>query len=429
MTKTLIKNGAVLTQQGWQEPGYVLVDGERIGQVGAGLPSDDIQAQDVIDARYCAVMPGFINGHTHFSQTFMRGLARGLGLLPWLKTLIWPLQAEINPEEFRLAAFLGLVENIKCGVTEVVDHHKVTKSPVYTNHVCEAANEIGLRFTLARSWSDKGKNAEEAGEILADLERLFEQWKDHRWIKIASGPLALWRCSSKTLIAAHEMARRYGSFTHFHVAETRDEVQMSLDEYGKRPVEWLQAIGVLDRGTQIVHAVWVTDHEIELIAKSEAMVIHCPVANAVLGSGIAPVTKMLAQGIPIRLGTDGPASNDDQDILEAAKTAVNLARVSNLDPMVLPPQQALGLLLGKRVLSPGMPADLIIINLNHARAVPVHDIDSAIILSSHGSDVDTVMVNGKILMRDKKVLVLDEDELLLECRTAIKGLRARAGID
>jgi len=429
MAKILIKNGAILTAVGWKEPGYVLVEGDTISRVEQGTPPDELAAQQVIDARHCAVMPGFINGHTHLSQTFMRGLAGGRALLPWLKNLIWPLQAAISPDELRLAAYLGLVENLKCGVTEVVDHHKVTKSTEYTDLVCKAADEMGLRFTLARSWSDKGKNAEDAKEILADLERLFQKWKGHTRIRIASGPLALWRCSRETLVTAHDMAQLYNSFTHFHIAETQDEVQMSLDEYGMRPVEWLKAVDVLDRDTQIVHAVWVTDSEIERIAESKAMVVHCPVANAVLGSGIAPVAKMLARGVSLRIGTDGPASNDNQDILEAVKTAVNLARVSNLDAMQLPPQQALQLILGKPVLSAGMAADLILLDLNHPRAVPVQDIDSAIILSSHGTDVDTVIVSGKVLMRNKKVLVLDEDTLLSECRTAIKGLRARAGVD
>ena len=429
MTKILIKNGAVLTIDGWKEPGYVVVDGDKIAEVNEGNPPIDLQVEQVIDASHSAVMPGFINGHTHFSQTFMRGLAGGRALLPWLKNLIWPLQGAINPDELRLAAYLGLVENLRSGATDVVDHHKVTKSAVYTDHVCQAADEVGLRFTLARSWSDKGKNAEDSGAIFADLERLFQKWKDHGHVRIANGPLALWRCSEETLVATHKLAQHYGSFTHFHVAETQDEVQMSLDEYGLRPVEWLKNIQVLDQDTQVVHAVWVTDSEIEWMAESNAMVIHCPVANAVLGSGIAPVVKMLTQGVPIRIGTDGPASNDNQDILEAVKTAVNLARISNLDARVLPPAQALRLGIGNRVLAPGNMADLIIVDLNHPRAVPVQDIDSAVVLSSHGTDVDTVMVNGKLLMQNKKVLVLDEEALLSECRSAISGLRARAGLD
>ena len=429
MTKILIENGAVLMADGWKEPGYVVVDGDKLAEVNEGTPPIDLQVDQVIDASHSAVMPGFINGHTHFSQTFMRGLAGGRALLPWLKNLIWPLQGAMSPDELRLAAYLGLLENLKNGATDVVDHHKVTKSAVYTDHVCQAADEVGLRFTLARSWSDKGKNAEDSGAIFADLERLFQKWKDHSHVRIANGPLALWRCSEETLIATHQLSQSYGSFTHFHVAETQDEVQMSLDEYGLRPVEWLKHIQVLDQDTQIVHAVWVTDSEIEWMAESKAVVIHCPVANAVLGSGIAPVGKMLTQGVPIRFGTDGPASNDNQDILEAVKTAVNLARISSLDARVLPPSQALRLGIGNRVLTPGNAADLIIVDLNHPRAVPVQDVDSAVVLCSHGTDVDTVMVNGKVLMQNKKVLVLDEEALLSECRSAIKGLRTRAGLD
>ena len=428
MTRILIKNGAVLTSDGWKEPGFVLIDDDVLDLVQEGYPPNDLQIDQVIDAEHCAVMPGFINGHTHLSQTFMRGLAGGRALLPWLKNLIWPLQGAISPEELQLAAYLGLVENLKCGATDVIDHHKVAKSAIYTDHVCQAADEIGLRFTLARSWSDKGKNAEDPKAILEDLERLFLKWRGNSQVGIANGPLALWRCSRETLIASHQMAQAYNSFTHFHVAETQEEVQMSLDEYDLRPVEWLKSIGVMDRDTQIVHAVWVTDEEIRWMKEANALVVHCPVSNAVLGSGIAPIAKMLSEGVLIRIGTDGPASNDNQDILESLKTAVNLARISTKDATILPPSQALQLGVGNRVLAAGKAADLIVVNLNHPRAVPVQDIDSAIVLSSHGADVDTVIVEGKVLMQDKKVLVLDEQALLSECRTAIKGLRSRAGL-
>jgi 5-methylthioadenosine/S-adenosylhomocysteine deaminase len=193
-------------------------------------------------------------------------------------------------------------------------------------------------------------------------------------------------------------------------------------------VEWLDSIGVLGPDTQIVHAVWVDEAEMALIATGRAPVIHCPVSNAVLGSGVAPVAKMLAHSIEIRLGTDGPASNDTQDIWETLKSAVSFARATTLDPTVLPPSQALRLATRGRVLKVKDPADLIIVNMDHSRVVPVQDIDSALVLGTHGSDMETVIVGGEILLRAGKVTILDEAALYDECRAVVQSLQKRAGI-
>ncbi len=174
---------------------------------------------------------------------------------------------------------------------------------------------------------------------------------------------------------------------------------------------------------------WVDEGEIDLLAQSGAPVIHCPVSNAVLGSGIAPVADLLRRGVSVRLGTDGPASNDTQDVWETTKTAVQLARASTLDATALPPTAALQLALGTDALRPGDPADLIVVNLNHPRAMPVHDVASVLVLSTQGSDVETVIVGGQILLRDGQVLGLDEAALLDACRRAVSHLRQRAGLD
>lgn len=423
--RILIRDGAVLIEAGWIQPGYVELAGETIAALGEGAPPETLVAQagTVIDARHRAVLPGLVNGHTHFSQTLMRGLAGGRPLLPWLRELIWPLQRALTPDDLRLAALLGLVENLRCGATHVVDHHKVAVSPAHTDAVCEAAKQVGLRLTLARAWSDQGKNAEAPNAILADLERLFETWAGHDRVRVASGPLALWRCSEQTLQRTHALARRYDSVTHAHVAETEDEVRMSLEEHDLRPVAWLDDIGVLDEATQIVHAVWVNEDEITLLAESGATVVHCPVSNAVLGSGIAPVAALHAAGVPLRLGTDGPASNDTQDIFETLKAAIGFARATTRDATVLPPQAALRLATGGRTLAPSAVADVIVVNLDHARAMPVHDVDSALALSTHGSDVETVIVGGDLLMHEGRILVLDEPALLTACRETTSHLR------
>jgi 5-methylthioadenosine/S-adenosylhomocysteine deaminase len=430
MGSILIKDGAVRAVEGWLDPGYVWVVGEQIESVEAGDPPPYLlaEAQEVISAPHCAVLPGLVNAHTHLSQTFMRGLAGGRPLLPWLKELIWPLQAALTPDDLGLASLLGLVENLRCGVTELCDHHKVVTTPAHTDAVCSAAKTIGLRVTLARSWADRGVNAESPDAIMTDLQRLFREQHDSDRLMIANGPIALWRCSAEMLRRTHDLTQEFGSFTHTHVSENQDEVQISLEETGKRPIEWLSSIGVLDPDTQVVHAVWVNDEEIDQLADSGALVVHCPVSNAVLGSGIAPVADFVDHHISMRLGTDGPASNDTQDIWETLKAAICFTRGRTLDATALSPAASLGLALRSNALKPSSQADLIVVNLNRASAMPVHDIDSALALSTNASHVDTVIVGGKLLMRDREVLMLDEAALLDECRHAVGLLRQRAGI-
>jgi 5-methylthioadenosine/S-adenosylhomocysteine deaminase len=422
MKSILIRNGALLTSEGWLEPGYVLVEGGEIKAVGAGAPPPGMAGEETVDAAHCAVLPGLINGHTHFSQSFMRGLGGGLPLLPWLKERIWPLQRAMTPETLRLAARLALIENLRCGATTVVDHHKIARTPAHTDAVCEAAAELGLRVTLARAWADLGNGAEEPQEILADLERLLERWAGSPHVTIANGPVALWRCSPETLQRTHALIRAHGGVTHAHVAETRDEVTLSLEAHDLRPVAWLEEIGVLGPETELVHAVWLDEEELDLVAERGATVVHCPIANMVLGSGAAPVPALQAREVPVRLGSDGPASNDTQDLFEVMKAALNLARVTALDPTVLAPDAVLRMATDGRALTPGAPADLIVVNLNHPRAVPVHDLDAALVLCSHGSDVRTVIAGGKVLLRDGELLVLDESALLEECRRAVREL-------
>ncbi len=428
--RKLIFNGNIKQADNWLTPGYLWIKDGVIESVHAGLPDANqlSQADERLDADGMAVIPGLVNGHTHFSQTFMRGLAGGRPLIRWLKELIWPLQSAISTEEMELAALLGLTENLRGGVTEVVDHHKIVQSREHTLAVKKAAEQIGLRCTIARSWSNTGKNPQDDELILDELKSWFESTIASEKVKFASGPISTWRCSEELFQKTHELALKYDSFTHVHVSESIDEVKMSLDQTGLRPITWLQKIGVLDQNAQIVHAVCVEDEEIQLLAESGATVVHCPVSNAVLGSGIAPIRKMLDQGVNIRLGTDGPASNDTQDCFENMKMALSLGRVANLDAGNLTTRDVINMAMSNHNLFTGAPADMIFVNLNNLHTIPVHDNNSAIALSTKGDDVDTVIVKGETLMRNGKVLTIDEDVLIKECNLAIKSLRKRAGI-
>lgn len=426
MKTVVIQDGTLLTSAGWVEGGYVAIRGNSIVAIGSELPGD-LLPDEVISAKHCAVIPGLLNGHTHLSQTFMRGLAGGRTLLAWLKERIWPIQNAMTPEILYLAAMLGFLENVRCGVTHVVDHHKIAATPHHTDVVLKAAQETGLNFTLARSWADIGSNAESPDAIWEDMKRLYTEWHGKGNIRIADGPLTPWRCSMESLRKMHALSLDCGSFTHIHVAETQEEVQMSLRDCGSHPIAWLKQIGVLDASTQIVHAVWVGDMEIEMLASAGATVLHCPISNAVLASGVAPLAALMSRQIPVHLGTDGPASGDMQDIWEVIKSALLFSRASTLDAMAIVPGEALGLGLSAAGLRAGDVATLTVVDLNHCRAMPVYDVSSALALCTHGSDVRSVMVNGEFLIRDGQVLFLDEPALLQECRQAAQRLRKLAG--
>ena len=429
--RILIHNGNIYQDSGWLTPGYLLIEAGKIAGEHMNHPgSEDFQSADqIIDAHGLSILPGLVNGHSHFSQSFMRGLAGGRPLLQWLKELIWPLQTTISSEEMYLASLLGLAENLRGGVTYVVDHHKITQSRDHTAAVKRAVDEIGIRCTIARAWSDKGAKPESGDSILDEMDYWYSLQSKGSLVSFASGPLTPWRATAEMLQKTHQQAVKHGSFTHIHVSETDEEVQMTLNETGLRPVTWLDQLGVLDENTHVVHAVWVDDAEIDLLKARNALVVHCPVSNAVLGSGIAPVGKIIKQGVRMRLGTDGSASNDTQDCIENTKMAICLARAGFRDAANLTNEQALRMAVSDRTIKIGEPADLMMINLDTLRSAPVHDLTAAVTLCAHAEDVDTVMVAGRILMQHGKLTSIDEEGLVKECNSVIKSLRKRAGIE
>ncbi len=448
-TIMLIVNGTLLTSAGgrlatW--PGWLAIEGDRIAAVGTGdAPAEwQTRAERTIDARHMAVLPGLTNAHTHLEQTFMRGLADDRPLLRWLKEVIWPLQAAMTPEDMYLAARLGLVENLRCGATRVIQHHKLPGRE-HVAATCRAAAEVGLRMTLARGWIDLGPTGEPLDTILSDLDWLdgllhSPACKPQAKISLASGPLAPWRCSDDAMRQVTAWARDRGVPTHIHVAEAQDEVEMMLARCGKRHIEWLAGLDCLGTDTQLVHAVHVTDAELDLITQSGALVVHCPTSNMYLASGAAPVRKMLDRGIPVALGTDGPGSNNSQDLLECAKIAALLAKQATGDAQALLPADVIHMMVGfapgasdapagvSGALMAGAPADITIVNLNNVRCQPVYSAASALVYNACGTDVHTVIVAGEILVDAGQVTVLDEAGLIEQCRLAAAALMKRAGI-
>jgi 5-methylthioadenosine/S-adenosylhomocysteine deaminase len=302
---------------------------------------------------------------------------------------------------------------------------------------------VGCRFLIARGWADRNYHPvfqETPDQVVAAMTALYETWHNQAEgrVRVEFGPLIPWGCSESTLRRTVELARTWGVGTHIHTAETREEVQQSVDEYGLRHVHWLDRLGVLGPDVQLVHSVWLDDSEIERVAQTGTVVVHCPISNMYLASGISPVTKMLKRGIPVALATDGPGSNNSQDMLETLKFAACLQKVGTLDPTALLPADVLSMAChhGARAfgqdnlgrLEAGLKADVVLVDLDSPRMQPVLSVPSALVYNANGGDVDTVIVDGRILMQGKRVVCLDERALLEECRQSARRLLKRAGV-
>jgi len=448
MGTILIKNGSVITlndQKQTFRQGYVLIENDLIVEVGAGdSPQALLKADQVLDAVNMAVMPGMVNAHTHLFQTFIRGLADDKPLLDWLAAAIWPVAKSMTPEDAYVAAMVGLMENIRGGATSVIDHQYVHTDPFNDDSVCQAADETGMRFLLARGWADMNYHPtlmEDQARIVSETTRLREKWEinGNGRIRVEFGPLIPWGCTDDTMLVTHELSNQWGSGTHIHVAEARREVEMNLETRGSRHIEWLADLGVLGPHMQLVHSVWLEDFELDLIEKHKALVVHCPVSNMYLASGVARIPEMLERGISVALATDGPGSNNNQDMLEVLKTTALLHKVSTLNAMVLLPEDILWMACRNGATAFGLPqqigslevgkkADLIMVDLDTPMAMPVHKAVSALVYNASNRDVDTVIVDGKILMRAKEILFTDEKAMLARARKVCADLFERAGV-
>jgi 5-methylthioadenosine/S-adenosylhomocysteine deaminase len=450
MRSMLIRDGVILSADGdlKQTPrvGYVLVRGERIVEVGLGAPPEGLAAgaDEVISAAGQVVMPGLINAHTHLFQTFMRGLADDKPLLRWLEAAIWPGALAMTEDDFYLAALIGFVENLMCGATSVLSQHYIQTSPRNMDAVVEAARRSGARARLARGFADRDpyhpRLQEPTEVLLKETERLVRRCNtDGSRVRVEFGPLIPWGCRGDTLQTIARLACEWNVGVHIHLAETRAEVQMTLDETGRRPARWLADLGVLDERWQLVHCVWLDAEELDLIAAAHCTIVHCPVSNMYLASGVAQVVDWRRRGIATALATDGPGSNNSQDMLEVLKFTACLQKVDRLDATALLPHdvlemayhggaRAMGLAGEIGRLAPGALADITLVDLRRPHISPVHSVQSALVYNANGNDVDTVIVGGVVLVRGGRLVSLDQAGLIADCQRAADRLCARAGI-
>jgi 5-methylthioadenosine/S-adenosylhomocysteine deaminase len=431
----VITDGIVATMDGSGRvlsPGAVVIDGRDIVAVDA---PDRVAAQfsprETIDAAGQVVMPGLINTHTHAPMVLYRGLADDLALMDWLQKYIFPAEAKTVSREFvRAGTRLAALEMIQSGTTTYTDMY------YFEEEIAAVTKAAGLRGVLGQTVIQfPVPDAKTPAEELARTEAFLAQFAGDDLIVPAVAPHSMYTLDGKTLKAARALATRAHAPLLIHLAETRDEVQTSQEKHRATPAAYLESIGFFGPRTLAAHGVWLTPADMRILARHHVGVSHNPESNMKLASGAAKVVAMRRTGIAVGIGTDGAASNNDLDMFEAIRQAAFLAKLQTGDPRAVPARTALEMatIEGARALGmesmigsleAGKRADLITVSMGAARQTPMYDVLSHLVYTTRGDDVRTTVVNGRVLMRERRMLTLDEAAVLKEARSYAEKVRA-----
>jgi 5-methylthioadenosine/S-adenosylhomocysteine deaminase len=436
----LVTGGLVVTMDSGRviyNDGAVAVKGDTIVAVG---PSAEIAAtykgSATIDARGKLVMPGLINGHTHVPMTLFRGLHDDVTLDDWLHKYIFPAEAKNVTEDFvRWGTRLAAAEQIRSGVTTFADMY------YFEDVVAEETKAAGMRGVLGETWIDfpAPDNKSEA-EMLRYTETFLRKWNHDPLIHAAVAPHSIYTCSRKTLEDAAGLARKYQAPILIHVAEMKKEWDDSEKQNGMSPVQFLDKVGVMGRDVVAAHCIFVDDADRKILAQRQVGCVHNPSSNMMLASGVSPIPEMRAAGIAVGLGTDGPAgSNNDLDLMEEIDLAAKLAKITKMDPLALNAKAvvematidgAKALHMEKEIgsLVAGKKADLIVISLERPNSVPMYDVYAQLAYALKGSDVESVVIGGRVVMRDHRLLTVNEDEVVQKAREYGKRVAASLGV-
>jgi 5-methylthioadenosine/S-adenosylhomocysteine deaminase len=431
----LITNGIVVTMDDGRRifnPGSVAIRGNAI--VGVG-PADQLASQfkgrDTIDARTRVVMPGLINTHTHAPMVLYRGLGDDLALMDWLRKYIFPAEAKtVSPAFVRVGAELAALEMIRSGTTTFVDMY------YFEEEIARTARRAGLRGVLGQTVIEfPVADAKTPKDALIRAEAFMREFQKDGLITPAVAPHAVYTNDAAMLTQSRDLAVKYGVPLLIHLAETDAENDLSIKRHMARPVAALEALGIFSARVIAAHAVWIQPDEIRVLQQRGVGVAHNPESNMKLASGTAPIPQYLDAKVAVGLGTDGAASNNDLDMFEAMRQAAFLHKLVSKDPRVVSAQAALEMATigGARVigrqghlgsLEPGKLADLLIVRMDQPRQTPMYDPVSHLVYTTRGDDVDTTIVDGKVLMRSGKALTLDERRVLEAARAAAAQVRA-----
>ena len=414
------------------EKGAVAVKGDRIATIGeASNVEEKVEAREVLDASGCLIMPGLVNLHTHAAMTCFRGLADDLPLQEWLHEHIFPAEAaHLTEETVYWATLLAAVEMIRSGTTTFCDGY------FYEDGAARAVAASGIRGIVGQGVVDfPAPGVPDPRINVKAAEAFVLRWQNKSPRLIPSIFChSVYTCSPETLVAAKAICSEHKIIFQIHLAENQAELEETQQRYGKRPVEHLLKLGLLDENTLCHHAVRVNDKEIELLAQRGVGISHNPESNMKLASGVAPLPKMLAAGVKVGLGTDGCASNNDLDLFQEMDKAAKLHKVHQGDPSLSSAVQivqmatkggaaALGMgdILGS--LEPGKKADLITIDLNQPHLTPMYEPCSHLVYAARGADVRDVIIDGRMVMRRRQLVDIDEQEIMEKVREIADAIR------
>lgn len=423
----LIKNASIITMNNEKEVlknASIAIEKDRIKYVGK-VP-DDFKADKVIDGTKKVVMPGLVNAHTHMAMSLFRNYADDLPLWEWLSEKIWPIENKLTGEDVYWGTMLSAAESIKSGVTCFSDMY------FFMDDTARAALESGMRARLA--WGMVGESAEDNSRF--DLtKRFYNDWqgKGDGRITVMAGPHAPYTCSPDYLKRVSEFAKEMNIGIHIHLSESKKETQDNYDQFGKSPIKHAADLGIFDVPTTAAHCVHLSDEDIDILAQKNVTVIHNPGSNLKLGNGFAPVLKLMEKGVNVALGTDGSSSNNNVNMFEEINLAAIVHKGVSGNPTSIPAMTALematingakGLGLDNEIgsLEAGKKADLIIIDLNKPHFYPMFDVVSSMAYTAQASDVETVIINGKVVMENYDLKTIDVEKVYENIEKSIDRL-------
>lgn len=423
----LITGGTVVTMAGPNiERGSVVIRNGEIVAVGPSAEVDrQYSAKTVIRAGGMAVVPGFVNAHTHVPMVLFRGIADDRDLMDWLQNFIFPAEAKNVDREFvKWGTRLGASEMIRSGTTTFADMY------YFESDIAREVKAAGLRAILANTFIDFPAPDNKTWDAMVDYMRKFsKEWKGDRLITPALAPHAPYTVSADHLKQVRALATELGAPILIHVSETKNELQQVAQAHDNMtPGAYLDSLGFLGDDVVAAHGVWLTADEIKTFAAKKVGVAHCPESNMMLASGVAPIVDMVNAGVDVGLGTDGPAgSNNNLDMVEEMASASRLQKVTRNDPKAVTARELLRLAtigganvlgLGDKIgtLERGKRADVVIVDLQQAKTQPVYSVESAIVYAASGSSVVTTICDGKILLRHGQVLTVDEPQAIAKAK-------------
>ena len=420
----LVKGASVLQPDYTTKVADIAITDDKIvavGEVPAGFVADN-----TINGKDKFAVPGFVNTHTHASMTLLRSYADDLALMDWLNNHIWPVEAKMVEKDIRVGGELAVLEMIKSGTTAFLDMY----GP-YLESVIDVTAKAGIRGVFSRGPIGFIPGQDKVLDENAVMYKNYNDTADGR-ITVAMGVHAPYTCPPEFCEKAAGLAKDNGMHMHIHMSETQDEINQMQEKYGKRPFKYIEETGLFDVPAIAAHCVWLDDEDFAIMKKHNIAVAHNPASNMKLASGIAPVPRMLKEGITVGLGTDGTSSNNNLDMLEEIRLAAILHKVNELDPLSVPAAEALkmGTETGAKaiwlddtgVIAPGKKADIVLYDLNRPEWCPRHNLVSLLVYSASSASADTMICNGKVIMEKGKVLTMDEERILHEAQEAAMAL-------